>query len=238
MSAILDKIRKLLTLSAKSTNANEAAVAAAAAQRLMTEHQIAEAELETGATHERPSLSTDPLDTFGNRSVTWKEILSSQLCSMHGCKVWKETHFEGRRARERRMRIVGRPSDVASVRYLYAWLTSEIERLVQRNGKGRGQRYAYSYRVGAVNGCLEAMWAARREARAAAPGEALVRVDARLEEAEAEAERVTGTIKPAGKVTFKRDPEAYQRGHVAGSGLHTGAELDAITGARLLGDGS
>lgn len=234
MSAILDKIRKLLALSAKSSNANEAAVAAAAAQRLMTEHQIAEAELESGDRHEHATLSDDPLDTFGGRSVVWKEVLSSQLCEMHGCKIWRETRWE-KGSVVKRMRVVGRPSDVGSVRYLYAWLTSEITRLVERNGRGRGKAYAFSYRAGAVNGCLAAMRVAHREVRATATNAAIVRVDARAEEAAAEQARLIGHLKPAKPATYRMDGDAYDRGHAAGQGLHTGAQLDATSGARLLG---
>lgn len=237
MSPIIEKIRKLLSLS-KSSNANEAAVAAAAAQRLMTEHQIAEAEVEDGEQHEQASLSEEPLDTLGARAPSWKEVLSSQLSQMHGCKVWRETTRGGGLPPSVRTRIVGRPSDVASVRYLYAWLTSEIVRLTRKHGSGRGLRYSNSYRNGAVNGCLAAMWEARREVRATATGAALVRVDARAEEAQAEQQRLTGELKPARPVTFKRDPEAYVRGVAAGRGLHTGAKLGATTGTRLLGDGS
>jgi hypothetical protein len=235
VSSLLDKIRKLLALS-KSANANEAAAAAAAAQRLMTEHQIAEAEVDDGELHEHATLSDDPLDTFGKRSVVWKEVLSSQLCLLHGCKVWRESLYDGPTV-TRRLRIVGRASDVGNVRYLYAWLTSEVERLVQSNGKGRGQRYAYSYRVGAVNGCIAAMWAAHREVRAAATGAALVKVDSRRAESEAEAKRAVGHIKPARPASFTRDPDAYQRGEAAGRSLHTGAKLGAA-GARLLGSRS
>lgn len=234
-TAILEKLRKLLAL-AKSDNANEAAAAAAAAQRLMTEHQISEAELEVGGPQEQASVADDPLDTFGARSQTWKEVLSTNIARLHGCKVWREKAWvpAQRRWAETRIRIVGRPSDVATVRYLYAWLTTVIERLVQANARGRGQRYAYSYRVGAVNGCIEAMQAAHREAREQATETALVKVDARLEEAEAETARTQGHIRPARGATFKRDPDAYQRGLVAGRSLHTGAQLGVSTGGRLL----
>ena len=71
------------------------------------------------------------------------------------------------------------------MRYLYAWLTSEIERLAQRHAMGKGRTYANSYRWGAVVGCLAAMGDASRTARAKATGEALVRLDARAIESQA-----------------------------------------------------
>lgn len=237
MSAILDKIRKLLTLSAKSSNANEAAAAAAAAQRLMQEHRIAEAELETGEPTETAQLAADPLETFGWRSILWKEQLCGALMKLHGCKGWKLSRWENG-TRVRRLQIVGRPSDVASVRYLYAWLTSEIERLAQRDAKGRGAGYVSSFRLGAVRGALAAMHGADRAARANANPAALVRLDAREAEAEAVAATAAGDIRPARKSDAQIDSNAYTRGISAGRTLHTGAELEAATGGRLLGDGS
>lgn len=235
MSSILDKIRKLLALS-KSASANEAAAAAAVAQRLMQEHRIAEAELETGEPTETAQLSADPIDTFGKRSVYWKEQLCGGLLRLHGCKGWKETTWTGNTC-VRRLQIVGRASDVANVRYLYAWLTSEIERLAQRDTKGRGAKYGASYRSGAVRGSLSAMAAADVAVRATANPAALVRLDAREQEAAAAA-AASADPRPARKSAAKLDAEAYRRGVTAGHGLHTGAKLGAATGARLLGSGS
>ncbi len=235
MSSIIEKIRKLLALS-KSTNANEAAAAAAKAQRLMTEHQIAEAELESGEQHERATLADDPIDTFGWQTPQWKERLCGSLVQLNGCMCWKLSRWE-RGTRVRKVQIVGRPSDVATVRYLYAWLTAEIERLAQRNTKGRGRDYANSYRMGAVVGCVSAMQAADRQARQTAPSAALVRLDAREEEARAVAAQLQLDIKKARPSAAARDQEAYRAGVRDGAQLHTGAKLGE-TGARLLGSGS
>jgi hypothetical protein len=235
MSAIIDKIRKLLSLS-KSSNANEAAAAAAAAQRLMTEHQIAEAELECGEQHERATLADDPIDTFGWQTPLWKEQLLGSLVQLNGCMSWKQSRWENGTC-VRKVQIVGRPSDVATVRYLYAWLTVEIERLAQRDAKGRGRSYANSYRVGAVTGCVSAMRIADRQARQTAPSAALVRLDAREEEARTVAAQLELDIKKARPAAFERDEEAYRAGVRAGAQLHTGAKLGEA-GARLLGSGS
>jgi uncharacterized protein DUF2786 len=237
MTAILDKIRKLLALS-KSANANEAAAAAAAAQRLMQEHRIAEAELETGGPTETAQLAADPIDRFGKRSILWKELLCGSLVRLHGCKCWKVSNWTGPNVCERKLQIVGRPSDIASVRYLYAWLTSEIERLAQRDARGRGAKYAASYRWGAVRGAIAAMRAADTAVRSEANPAALVKLDARATEAEAASAAIASNIKPAHKSSAQFDADGYTRGVAAGRGLHTGAKLGAATGARLLGGSS
>lgn len=236
MTAIIDKIRKLLALS-KSSNANEAAAAAAKAQRLMTEHQVAEAELEAfEAPAETASVSDDPLDRFGLRVPLWKELLSAKLATLHGCRTWKHSTWTTRSDMKRHMRIAGRPSDVASVRYLYAWLTSEIERMAHAKSAGRGRDYAKSYRLGAVQGCIAAMREANGVARAAATPGALVRLDARIVEANALLTHLD--IADAHKPKVSLDGKAFDQGSRDGRGLHTGAKLTAVTGARLLGDGS
>ena len=236
MTGVIDKIRKLLSLSAKSTNANEAAVAAAAAQRLMTEHRIAEAELEIGEAQETAQLAADPLDNFGHRSIVWKEMLCGGLLRLHGCKGWKQSTWHNGQV-VRQLRIVGRPSDVASVRYLYAWLTSEITRLAQREARGRGAKYAASFRVGAVRGAIAAMENADHEARSTANPAALLKLDARAAESAAAAASAAGDVKPARKTSGSLDSDAYARGVSAGRQLHTGAKLGP-SAARLLGGGS
>lgn len=234
MTPIIEKIRKLLALS-KSSNANEAAAAAAAAQRLMAEHQIAEAELEVGdGPRESACKSADPIDAFGEQAPTWKGVLCQGLADLLGCEVWLEWVKKPGGGLGRLMQVVGRPSDVASLRYLYAWLVSEIERLTQKHAKGKGRTYANSYRLGAVHGCLDAMQTANREVRAKASGEALVRVDERA----AESEAVIAALGLNLRTTSRRsrsNAEAYERGQRAGRGLHTGAALGASSGARLLG---
>lgn len=228
-AAILEKIRKLLALS-KSDNANEAAVAAAAAQRLMTEHQIAEAELGGSADDERAQREIDPLFTGSSEMPMWLNILSFNLAQLNGCITWI-----GRDANRRKViTIVGRPSDVASVRYLFAWLRLEIDRLTRRHAHGKGRTYATSYRKGCVSGVVAAMRETTKVARQQASGAALVKLDARLIDAAA--------LAPAGmangkNIGIRADRDAYERGQAAGRRIHTGSSLGA-GGARLLGTGS
>lgn len=216
-SAVIERVKKLLALS-KSDNANEAAAAMAVAQRLMSEHQIAEAELETCEPDERAQVEVDPLDVGGVTLAYWKGSLGCGLAKIHGCRAWTTRGKTGAKV----LVIVGRPSDVATVRYLYAWLVLETERLAQRNAMGGGRSYADSYRKGCVAGILAAMRQADSEVRATATGSALMRLDARR--AECEALLPENLRKTQSRVT---DGGAFSRGREHGSRIHTGGTLGA-----------
>jgi hypothetical protein len=231
---VIAKVKKLRAL-ATSDNVHEAAAAAAAAERLLQQYRLSEAELEAedDAPHETAALDAEPVDVFGRNLQHWRAALLTGMCKLHGCRNWSEYAGNGKRV----FRIVGRPSDVATVRYLYAWLVSEIERLAQRHGKGQGRTWFNSYRRGAVNGVLAAMREANQEARAAVSSVALVKIDAR----KVEADQIVDALgmnrkKIGGRVRLDRD--AYGRGERDGRAIHQGKSLPNGAGPRLLGVGT
>jgi len=136
----LERVQKLLRL-AKSDNANEAAVAAAMAQRLIDLHKFDTAAL-TGdekAPEEAISNEHEPIDT---RYSTWKDRLLVQLGRLNGTKSYRAG---------KTLKLIGRKSDVQTVRYLYQWLTNEVERLTDLNGPGRGKTWYNNFRLGVVD---------------------------------------------------------------------------------------
>lgn len=84
--AVIEKIKKLRAL-AQSTNAHEAANAAAAAERLLQEHRLSEAELEANDVETVGGAEEDaaPVDTLGEKITRWKDLLLAALCRGHGC---------------------------------------------------------------------------------------------------------------------------------------------------------
>ena len=195
LQAVLDKVRKLRALS-KSQNANEAAAAARAADRLIQQYRIDEAQLSKGDV-ERDLY---PIETFGSTGeLTWQLVLIVALSDDHGCVSFTGTQRE---TGERRVWLVGRPTDMALVRTMYEWLKGEVERLsleyadVQRARLSRGEwmdgplvAATESYRLGAVRGCVLAMRSGAEELREALVGagerQAMVHLDGRVAEAEA-----------------------------------------------------
>ena len=228
---VLEKVRRLLALS-QSNNEHEAAVAAAKAEQLLQEHRLTEAELEiTNDAQERAALEADPLDVLGRNGTVWKGVLVYGISKLHGCYCYIDRDRNFRQ----RYRLIGRPSDVNSVRYLYAWLTTEIERLTQKHA-GKGRTWMNSYRRGAVSGILDAMREANRVSRVQATGAALVKIDSRQIESEALAHTLNPNLRGRSSTKSRINADAYSRGQRDGRAIHTGGQL-AGRSTRLLGSG-
>ncbi len=130
--AIVDRIKKLMSLS-HSDNVHEAAEAAAQAQRLMMEHKIEMADLSLNSNEKRlpeEVVETGLEGTLERRSkaVQWRISLSSRIAGAFNCKVYfhSRTNFIG---------VMGLKSDVETVQYLMQYFGLEIERLVEKSWK-------------------------------------------------------------------------------------------------------
>jgi hypothetical protein len=198
MTKILNRIHKLLAL-ATSSNVNEAAVAAAQAQKLIARHRIDQAQLDNYFhdfdEHDNPfRLHDDALDA-GSRVAPWHLELAMVVAEANGCRV--VVLKEGRYST---FKLVGHEDDVASVRALYAWLSAEIER-ISRSSKQLGKDSLDTFRLGAISTIEyrldEANATVDREAlKTAKPdSKALVRMGLKnLERRSEEAERLTSEI--------------------------------------------
>lgn len=136
---ILVRIKKLLAL-ATSSNPHEAAVAAAKAQALLLQHNVAMADVDA------LDLRKEGVDRFdwsdivneSNKSMEWRDKLFHAVAGTMWCKGWSDDQRTElyrdsmRRLRwriKRRTTIIGRPSDVEVARYLYEFLIKTGERL-------------------------------------------------------------------------------------------------------------
>jgi hypothetical protein len=163
----LDQVRKLLEL-ANSDNVHEASNAAAQAQRLMSKFQITEAMIEVEADEdEREDLEVDTLHSHDARNLpTWKGQLGVAMCEVNACHCYR-TGSE--------LRIIGRPSDANSVRYLFSYVVREIDRLTAIEARLRGnpgRTWCNNFRLGAVHEVNRRLREAHAEARAAMKREA------------------------------------------------------------------
>ena len=226
LARVIEKVRKLRAL-ATSSNVHEAAAAAAHAERLLLEHELAEADIasDDGEPAERAELAGDYLDAHGANVTRWRSALASYLGRVHGCSTWLEPRWSDETGNTSwKHRIAGRPGDVQIVRYLHTWLTAEILRLVATQGKDRGRSWRNSFAWGAVEGIEAQMDRARADVRAGATGTALAIVDARLDKAKAlEPEGLRYSRRPAPAL----DREALAQGRRAGEALHLGGSLTA-----------
>jgi hypothetical protein len=183
---------------------------------------------------EAPTIADEPLDNYGARVSGWTSTLAIFLTKAHGCAGWMRRPKDGPTAGEWTQVIVGRRGDVETVRYLYAWLSSEISRIAQATGRGNGRAWFNAFYLGAVVGIKEQMRKATTEVRKEATSTALAIVDARQAASEA--------LKPGGLRT-RRSPsfssgDGFARGQAAGRAMHVGKAMGSSGGAaKALGSG-
>ena len=230
-TAVIDRIRKLRAL-ASSANVHEAAAAAAAAERLIQEHNLSEASVQVES-EEEPVTHDVVADVGGFRIVTWQSHLLHYLGRAYqACGFFQRKRGEGYV-----YKAYGRPADLATLRYQFAFFSAEITRLAALECKGRGKTFANSYRLGAVAAIAEALSTVQRETRAEASSSALVVVDRRTDLAREARDNQNPDIKTRATSASRLDGEAYAAGKRAGARINQRGQLGA-SGTRLLGGGS
>ena len=244
----LQKAAKLLRL-AESQNPHEAALAAARAQELLDKYELDRAAIELdGGAPEPPEEIVD----FGRRGdaltapdinpnvvgKTWPRRLALALARANGCFLY----FTSGGKFEHGLNLVGRPSDVAKVRYLFQYLTGEVLRLSRRDCAGSSGSWTRNYQLGVVDEIATQLRRAREAAQDAfrreAAGEtrALVKVDQaiavvsqRRDDAEAFANELHN-FKTARSTVMSFQPGARAAGRAAGREIKLGGARGALSG--------
>lgn len=236
MSSIIDRVQKLLALS-KSSNIHEATNAAAAANKLIDQHRLSEADLESkNDVQELEPIEEDTEVLYETGKVTtWKQSLIGVLTRHYGVVYWNDNYYPNGR-KVSRFRIVGRRSDLAIVKYMFNWLQLEITRLSTIETKGLGRVFAASYCVGFVNGIAKQLKATRMEAQKDATETAIIKINAREEEARKRMyELHTDLVTVKNRSAAQIDGLAYRAGQSQGEALHLGATMNSGVGSKLLG---
>ncbi len=244
----LRKISKLLRLS-QSSNANEAASAAAMAQDLMQRHGISQAAAQLDGTEAR--APEEPIMDFsqrdggslavmaGSKLETWRGFLAQVITSKYACRVVQHRR-SGPDGEYKTLEIIGRPSDVETVRYLYTWLANETDRLTDVHGTGMGYTWRNNFRLGVVDAIRMKLdeqedrtrSAIRTEAETNGGQTALVRIDQAIACYEKRASDVDEWVKSNRKDLRKgtRSPARYDGGARA-AGRSEGAKLNVGGGS-------
>lgn len=234
ISNIVDRVNKLRSLT-QSTNVHEAAAAAAAANKLIDQYRLIEADLETTETLEPIEEDVDYIYETG-KVTRWKSALISTLVKHYGLTWWNDCSYAtGRQVS--RFRLVGRRSDITIAKYMFAWLQAECLRLSEDEARGRGygRVYVASYCDGFVLGIRDQLEASRKEVWKDASSSALVKLDER----QLEANNWLASMRPNLRIKkqySKRqvDPYALNRGKQAGASVHMGQALDVGASTKLL----
>lgn len=230
LKSVLEKVAKLRALAAGAGTQAEAEAAAAQAAALIAKYQIAESEVETFSRPEEMAEG-DNLWSSTGRNERWRSLLACGLGEDYGCAVVYSTSDSGVV-----YRIVGRPSDVEIVRYMFAWLSAEILRLADRE---RGLAARNGFRLGAVAGVLRAMRRTRGEEMRTAPNGSTtaLAITGRAEDAFRVFTSISGQKVTVGRGAQFSDRNAVRRGLEAGASLAPRPGLAAGEGRFMLGTG-
>jgi hypothetical protein len=234
--SILDKVRKLRAL-AQSDNVNEAAAAAAAAERLIQEHNLSEAEI-TIQDAPPEACSADPtvIATWG-RSPAWEGTLLAVLRRLYHCSALYVSGYQDDGKTVQRYTVFGRPSDIETLRYQFAWYSAEINRITAKASRGKGRTFANSFRLGTVDAICKALLAVQTETRAAATSTALAVVDKRAQDARTAMRTHFPRTVRRGVGGGRINRDAFGQGQEAGRGIGQRTALGNAGGVRLLGSG-
>lgn len=251
---------------AKSSNPAEAALAAAKAQDIINRYGLdvsgADFEAQDKAKDEEPIKDfdhNDPIDEVPRANRGWALRLLSVVASVNGCRCYQGVNFDGNGGK--RLMVVGRPSDVQTVRYLYGYFKNETTRLRDSNTKGNSGAYKNHYCIGVVDAIVaklrEQKLRTRQEVQAEHAGNplALVRVNnaiAKQEQRDAAVDRalmkvIYGTEEPKKSQQRRAMPAGYTRtstggreqGRRDGAGIRiTNAKAGLGSGAKAIGGGN
>lgn len=244
----IQKALKLLKL-AGSCYPEEAALAAQRAQEILDRYEISSAMLqEAGEAPTEPEEEivnfqghAAPVDIMGQNLSWWAVYLAGHLAKVNACCIFLGYVFGDKRRRT--IEIIGRPSDVEKVRYLYQYLCREVDRLADRDGRGCGKTWRNQFRMGVVATIGGKLAQAQQQVQSEMRGEcqgnaqALVRLDraiARLSDKQATTEQWVKAhmkFKNARGSAARTDYGAYQRGRKAGEEVAVNANTRGALGS-------
>jgi hypothetical protein len=217
--ALIVKLQKLRALQA-STNLHEANAAFSAAERIIQTYRLTEAEIDQAA---RPESDATPQ---GELILTWPDFdepewlsqLAHFLGSQYQCATLTDYNSpEG-------VYAVGRPEDIATLKYMLAWLGAEIARLgaigAEKIRNPRRRKWLEDFGAGALEGIELAFRKASKEARRASSQEAIRKLDGLQKTANRYLEKGfkndTMTVEVGLDV---KNEDAYRRGRRTGADL-------------------
>jgi hypothetical protein len=140
---ILDRVKKLLSLS-NSDNEFEAANAASRAHELLLKYNLSIADVGDGISEDELKIEEE-LVHEGGRVARWRTYLVSGVAKAFGCAqlVSKGYRYTG-------LKIVGAKADIAVAKVTLSYLEMVVETLAKENARGMGHGYVNSYKIGLV----------------------------------------------------------------------------------------
>lgn len=215
---IISKVQKLRNLS-HSSNLNEAANAAAVAEKLIAEYRLTEAELSVEKNISEPIIEAQEYLYETGKIVQWKSLLALYLSNHYGVFVYNSCDYSEGRKRTR-YAMVGRDSDTKILKYNFDFLVNEISELCDLLCSGNGRRGVSiernSFCLGAVDGIMAKLRAEKKEVESKATSGALVVLNNKLTEAAMFAKNTHNLGKATGHSQTRMDMSSYARGKEVG----------------------
>ncbi|HVO72517.1 MAG TPA: DUF2786 domain-containing protein [Ignavibacteriaceae bacterium] len=182
--AIIDRVKKLRSL-ATSSNVHEAANASAAAERLIQQFRLTEAELQDESNQE--IIEGDDYLYETGKVVQWKMSLARYLAELYGVYLFNDTNRSETGRQITRIKMVGKRTDIELLFYSFHALINEITRLCDKNVVSHNRGVSVernSYCLGAVHGIVVKMQEEKAEVAKTTTSTALVALNNRQKEAE------------------------------------------------------
>lgn len=234
----INKARKLLNL-ADSDNPNEAAAAAAQAQKILDKYEITQTMVEQSGEEEPDDediavFRDSPLHEATKFNLDkWRIRLADVISEANMCQVLLNTNSN---RNVKQIIIVGRPSDAEKVRYIFQWMFEETERLCKRDGRGKGRTWRNNYRHGVVDTITKKLRQVREEAIAelkeANSSTALIKVDNALKKMEQRIHKVVNVVNEATGGKTDSDSRMTPEANARRRGREAGEEINVNTKAR------
>lgn len=229
ISKVIARILHLRKLAENNTNLHEAQAATRAADKLIQEYRLSQAELEQQGNAPQDPM-TDRIVHKGGRRTAWREKLMWALTTHYGCS-WYMSGGRGNLS----YKVIGRESDIQILSYMFAWLTEEIERLCKTHSRGMGVAYARSWLDGAAQGVRDTFIERKREMQAqAGASAAMVLLDRRGKEAEDHKITMYPNLRKAGSVNGGRRSDGRSDGYQVGKQIRIQEGLGAGKSSDLL----
>jgi hypothetical protein len=236
LAETIERVKKLLALTT-SSNAGEAANAAAAADKLIEKYRLSQYDLEDSPPPEEAIEQDEGYIYESGRVTIWRKKLIHTLTRHYGVAYWNHITLSPTGRQISRYRMVGRKSDMSIVSYMNAYLVLECERLsnLEAKGTGMGRVFVASYQEGFVDGVSAQLQVSRAEIKKEANSTAMVHIESRFAEAEAGMYNLVPNLKTSKSYSHRRhNGQAYGLGKQRGSSIHLGSAMAASSGTKLL----
>lgn len=173
---VIRKVTAMLRLAEnEAASAEEAQTAMAMAQQMMDKFEIEREEINLDPQQAEKDYSEEEefrdfsevnegeIDSSGgNRRgkviAQWKMNLARYLVKANGCFM-----FQSYRGTKYSIEIVGKPSNVQTVRYFYAWYSKEVESISKFWCRGLGMTWNQEFKIGMVEGLQERLEEMRKK---------------------------------------------------------------------------